>query len=209
MAGIREQRQGTDPPAVEGLDRNEADVERDADGEGAAEVRRTVAMAAIGMRGRWHAGAEDLDILHDKPTRRDLQIALHAELADHHAGHNRDGQTQPQIQPRHLPAEHGEQQRQRHFIHHRRRNQKRESHPQRHAGREKANEQRHRRAGAKRRNDAKPRPDASGASGRARRLRCRQKESSWHRPRPTRRTQAPASPTEDDAAFCRCQSTHP
>ena len=54
----------------------------------------------------------------------------------------------------HLPAEHAEQQRQRHFVDHGRGNQEGKGHPQRHAGLQEADEQRHRRTGTERRDDA-------------------------------------------------------
>ncbi len=83
-----------------------------------------------------------------------FEIALHAEFADHHSGHDRHREAQHQIEPGDLPAEQAEQQRQRHFIHHRRRDQEGEGDAQRYAGGKKTDEQRHRRAGAERCNDA-------------------------------------------------------
>ncbi len=86
-----------------------------------------------------------------------FKVTLHLQLADHQAGDDGHDQTQSKVERRHLPAEHAEEQHQRHFIDHRRRNKEGKGHAERHAGREKADEQRHRRAGAERGDDTEAR----------------------------------------------------
>ena len=101
-----------------------------------------------------------------------LEVGLHLQPPDDPAGDDSHGESEAEIEQRDAPAEQAEQQRQRHFVHHRRGDQERERHAQGHAGLDEADEERHRRARAERGDDTEACGhdvgDAFGASGQQR-----------------------------------------
>ena len=83
-----------------------------------------------------------------------LEPAFEMQATDDPAGDDRDGEAEPEIGQRDLPADKREEQPERDLVDHRRGDQEREGHAERHAGRDEADKQRHGRAGAERREDA-------------------------------------------------------
>ena len=105
------------------------------------------------------AGDRDLAArrrIRDRPN-PGLDPTFEVEPPDHPAGNERDGETGPGVESRHLPAEETEEEREGHLVDHRRRDEEREGDSERNPGADEADEHRHRRAGTERGDDAEER----------------------------------------------------